>query len=76
MVHVVAPPGAGAALRRTWDLARTVPRDRVSLAAAGDALRGLPWVLRERRVLPPEAEARFVALAGAQRGSTARRYVS
>jgi hypothetical protein len=37
---------------------------------------GLPWVLRERRVLPPHAEARFAALEQAQRSSTARRYVS
>jgi hypothetical protein len=33
-------------------------------------------VLRERRVLPPRAEARFAALDEAQRRSTARRYVS
>lgn len=65
-----------AALRRTVLLARTVPRDRVSVLAFLDALRGLPWVLRERRVLPPAAEARFVALEQAQRSSRARRYVS
>jgi hypothetical protein len=33
-------------------------------------------VLRERRVLPPSAEARFAALDDAQRRSTARRYIS
>lgn len=64
------------ALRRTVRLLRALPRDRVSarglLAAAG----GLPWVLRERRVLPPHAEARFAALDRAQESSTARRYVS
>ncbi|MCU1670329.1 MAG: glycosyl transferase family 2 [Blastococcus sp.] len=64
------------ALRRTLHVLRTVPRDRVTarglLAAAG----GIPWVLRERRVLPPCAEARFAALDEAQRRSTARRYVS
>jgi hypothetical protein len=40
------------------------------------AVRGLPWVLRERQVLPPHAEARFAALEHAQKASTARRYVS
>ncbi|MEV3988620.1 glycosyltransferase [Streptomyces sp. NPDC049837] len=63
------------ALRRTWELARTVPRDRASLRAFGLALAGLPWVLRERRVVPPAVEARLGALAEAQRTSTARRYV-
>jgi GT2 family glycosyltransferase len=64
------------ALRRTLHLLHTVPRDRVSAAALLSAVRGLPWVLRERRVLPPAAEARFAALDEAQRRSTARRYVS
>ncbi|MEU7281131.1 glycosyltransferase [Streptomyces sp. NPDC045431] len=63
------------ALRRTLDLARTVPRDRASLRAFGLALAGLPWVLRERRVVPPPVEARLGALSEAQRESTARRYV-
>ncbi|MGY1690979.1 glycosyltransferase family 2 protein [Geodermatophilus sp. SYSU D01105] len=64
------------AVRRTTHLLRTVPRDRLSLLGVLDALRGLPWVLRERRVLPAHAEARFAALEHAQRTSTARRYVS
>jgi GT2 family glycosyltransferase len=64
------------ALRRTVHLLRTVPRDRVTALGLLDAARGLPWVLRERRVLPPHAEARFAALEDAQRSSTARRYVS
>jgi GT2 family glycosyltransferase len=64
------------ALRRTLHLLRTVPRDRVTADALWQAARGLPWVLRERRVLPPHAEARFTALEDAQRRSTARRYVS
>ena len=64
------------ALRRTVHLLRTVPRDRVTARALLAAARGLPWVLRERRVLPPQAEARFAALDEAQRRSTARRYVS
>ncbi|PWJ53827.1 Glycosyltransferase, GT2 family [Quadrisphaera granulorum] len=64
-----------AALRRLWVLARQVPKDRTTALAVGDALRGLPWVLRERRPLPPHAEARFLALEDAQTRSTARRYV-
>ena len=64
------------ALRRTVHLLRTVPRDRVTARGLVQAVRGLPWVLRERKVLPPHAEARFAALEQAQRSSTARRYVS
>ena len=64
------------ALRRTLHLLRTVPRDRVTLRGLAAAVRGVPWVLRERQVLPPHAEERFAALEGAQRASTARRYVS
>lgn len=66
---------APAALRRTLHLARTVPPDRVSLRAFGQAAAGLPWVLRERRVVPTEVEARLKLLERAQRHSTARRYV-
>jgi GT2 family glycosyltransferase len=64
------------AVRRTLHLLRTVPKDRVTASGLLAAVRGLPWVLRERRVLPPHAEARFAALDAAQRRSTARRYVS
>jgi len=64
------------ALRRTGHLLRTVPRDRVTATGLVRAVRGLPWVLRERQVLPPHAEARFAALEEAQRRSAARRYVS
>src|SRR3954467_67156 len=64
------------ALRRTLHLLGTVPRDRVTARGLVAALRGLPWVVRERRVLPPHAEARFAALEDAQRNSNARRYVS
>jgi GT2 family glycosyltransferase len=64
------------ALRRTVHLLRTVPRDRVTAVGLVRAVRGLPWVLRERQVLPPHAEARFAALEDAQKKSTARRYVS
>jgi GT2 family glycosyltransferase len=64
------------AIRRTLYLVRTVPHDRVSALALLDALRGVPWVLAERRPLPPHAESRFASLEEAQSGSVARRYVS
>ena len=63
-----------AAARRTAHLLRAVPRDRTSAAGVALALAGLPWVVRERRVLPPYAEARFAALEDSQRRSTARHY--
>jgi GT2 family glycosyltransferase len=66
---------AGPALRRTVHLARTVPHDRVSLRAFAEAAAALPWVLRERRVLPAEVEARMRVLEEAQQRSAARRYV-
>jgi GT2 family glycosyltransferase len=65
-----------AALRRTARLAGTVPRDRVSLLAALDALRGLPWVLAERRPVPERIEARLASLEESQATSRARRYIS
>ncbi|WP_313896214.1 glycosyltransferase [Streptomyces sp. YIM 98790] len=66
---------AGPALRRTLHLLRTVPRDRATARALGAALAGLPWLVRERRVVPPEVERRLRALEHAQRHSTARRYI-
>jgi len=63
-----------AALRRTRFLLRTVPRDRTSALGVTDALRGLPWLVRERKVLPPHAEARFLALEASQEASSSRVY--
>jgi GT2 family glycosyltransferase len=63
------------ALRRTGHLARTVPRDRASARAFLQAASGLPWVLRHRRPVPPELEARIATLERARRTSPARRYV-
>jgi GT2 family glycosyltransferase len=65
-----------AALRRTRDVVGAAPRDRVTALGLLDALRGAPWVLRERRPLPERVERRFRALEESQRGSAARRYVS
>ena len=64
-----------AALRRLRVLAATVPRDRTTALGLLDAAAGLGWVLRERRPLSPEVEARFASLEAAQAASTARRYV-
>ncbi|MDJ1132834.1 glycosyltransferase family 2 protein [Streptomyces iconiensis] len=63
------------ALRRTLYLARTVPRDTASLRAAGQALAALPWVLRERRAVPPTVERNLRLLETARRHSAARSYV-
>lgn len=46
----------GSAVRRTLWLARTEPWDGVSLRGFAAALAGLPWVLRQRRVVPPQVE--------------------
>ena len=66
---------AGPALRRTAELAVTVPRDRTSVMAFAAALHGLPWVLRERRPVPPRVEAWIQLLDAPRRTSAARRYV-
>lgn len=66
----------GSALRRTVGLVRTLPRDRVSMAGLVDAVAGLPWVLRQRRVVPAWVEERLRLLDAQQLGSGARRYVS
>jgi GT2 family glycosyltransferase len=67
------PPAS--ALRRTAWLAGSVPRDKTSAEAVLHALRGLPWVLREWRVVPPRVEANLRLLEAPQRNSNARRYV-
>ena len=63
-----------AALRRTRHLLGTLPRDRTSVLGVLDAAAGLPWLVHERRVLPPHAEARFLALEESQRASRSRDY--
>ncbi len=64
------------ALRRTVALIRALPRDGVSARGVLDAVRGLPWVLRERHVVPPGVELGYRALEEMQLRSKARRYVS
>ena len=46
----------------------------MSLRAFAEAAAALPWVLRERRVLPSEVESRLRLLEAPQRQSTARQY--
>ncbi|HEV2068941.1 MAG TPA: glycosyltransferase [Acidimicrobiales bacterium] len=67
---------AGAALRRSSHLMATMPRDCHSAAAVAAAVRGLPWVLRNRRVVPAEVEAGLRLLDEPQMHSRARQYVS
>lgn len=64
------------ALRRTASLLASLPRDRVSVLGVLDAVRGAPWVLIERRVVPAAVEAGYRLLDATHRRSTARRYVS
>jgi hypothetical protein len=52
-----------------------VPRDATSARAFWAALRGRPWVLRERRPVPPEVEAQIQLLEEPRRTLSARRYV-
>ncbi|MEV6661395.1 glycosyltransferase family 2 protein [Nocardia fluminea] len=66
---------ARSAARRTAVVLRSAPTDRTTLAAVFAALRGLPWVLRERKVLPARIEAGLLLLEDSQRDSPARRYV-
>ena len=64
------------ALGRTLHLARTLPRDRVTALAIADAVRGAPWVIGNRRVVPGEVERELRLLDAPQMSSCARRYVS
>ncbi len=65
-----------AVARRAVVLTRSAKRDAAWALGVLAALRGLPWVLRERRVLAPAVEARFRVLEAPQAASTARRYVA
>jgi GT2 family glycosyltransferase len=55
---------AAAALRRTARLVRPVLADPSARAGVADAVRGLGWVLRERRPIPAELELAVRALGG------------
>ncbi len=62
---------ARSALRRSGAVLRSLPRDRASVSAVCEALAGLPWVLRERRVVPPQVEQGLHLLEEPQRRSVA-----
>jgi GT2 family glycosyltransferase len=62
------------ALRWTAHVIADSPRNAATLRGILGALRGLPWVLRERRVLPPEVERRWALLDRQRMTSAARRY--
>lgn len=62
------------AIARTARLIRRLPRDRVSALGVADALRGLPWVARERAPVPPALERGYRALEDMQLNGGARRY--
>jgi GT2 family glycosyltransferase len=64
-----------AAAARTVRLLRRCPADRHTARAVAQALAGLPWVLRERRVSPPHVERMRRLLEEQQLNSLARRYV-
>jgi GT2 family glycosyltransferase len=64
------------AVRRTVGLLRGLPRDSVSLGGIVEAVRGLPWVIRERRVVPEHVETGYQQLEVMQLTSEARRYIS
>ncbi len=64
------------AARRTVKLVRSLPRDHVSVIAVLEALAGIPWVLRQRHVVPPAVERGLRLLDGPQLSSSARQYVS
>jgi GT2 family glycosyltransferase len=46
-------------LRKTGQLVRTAPRTPETWRGLAAACVGLPWVIRHRRVVPPEVEHRF-----------------
>ncbi|HLS77872.1 MAG TPA: hypothetical protein VK083_13895 [Nocardia sp.] len=72
-----APPDQLASVFARLDEDPITPELRESPVPSPDWLPGpaLPWVLRERRVVPEPVAAGLVLLEKSQRRSTARRYV-
>ncbi|MBE1876664.1 glycosyltransferase [Myceligenerans sp. TRM 65318] len=64
------------ALRRTGRFLARLPRDRVTALGIGEAVRGLPWVLSERRAVPRDVEAGYRLLDDMQLGTGTRDYSS
>lgn len=63
------------AVRRSATVLASAPRDRHTASAVSEAVGRLPWVLRERSVVPPKIERCLRLLEESQRTSVARRYV-
>jgi glycosyltransferase involved in cell wall biosynthesis len=63
------------AVRRTRAILGSVPPDATSALAVAQALAGLAWVVRGRRVVPRTVEEGLRLLEEPQRTSAARRYV-
>ncbi|MFN2608398.1 MAG: glycosyltransferase family 2 protein [Acidimicrobiales bacterium] len=63
------------AARRTLGVLRRLPADRVAVGGVARAVAGLPWVVRHRRVVPPDVERGLRLLDGPQLSSEARQYV-
>jgi GT2 family glycosyltransferase len=63
------------ALRRTAAVLRSSPRDVTTVSAVFEALHGVPWVLRNRAVVPARVEEGLLALEAPQSRSRARQYV-
>jgi GT2 family glycosyltransferase len=53
-------------LRKTGRLVGSAPRTRETCRGLAAAVAGLPWVLRQRRVVPPEIERRLRLLEGSE----------
>jgi GT2 family glycosyltransferase len=64
------------ALRRTVATLRAADHDIVTAMGVADAMTGIVWVLRERRVVPADVAAGLRSLDQQQLRSKARRYVS
>src|SRR5699024_5268204 len=59
--------------RRGAQILRSAPADRVTLGAVAEALRGLPWVLRDREVVPAHVEKGLRLLEHPQHSAQAGR---
>jgi N-acetylglucosaminyl-diphospho-decaprenol L-rhamnosyltransferase len=64
------------ALRRSVAMLEAVPRDRTSLGALADVIRGVPYLVSQRRPVGGDVEAGLRLLDEDQLHSEARRYVS
>lgn len=65
---------AASAVRRSVALLRDAQPDGVTVRAAVEALWGLPWVLRERRVVPSYLERELRRLEESRPNDSARQY--